>query len=160
MNPTLAAPWKAAENGYLTPETQQQFQAYSQSVAARLAALRDLEAHEESIARETSDLIFEVYPKVEKRLEGRHKTERDLQLILRYCGQAMLRDDLQFLEDQLLHWLRTMLVAFQFGNNCLRDSYIWLDQRCQSRLQPASYTLLKPALQAVLQIVPEGENRE
>lgn len=160
MTSELATIWKNTENSYLGAEQQQKLSTYAQSIALRMKALKDLEGIEDKICNETADLIFERYPKVEKRVDGREKTVRDLVLILRYCGQAMLREDMQFLEDQLLHWLRTMLVAFQFGNNCLKDSYIWLDQRCQHHLQAETYQYLKPYLQAVTQIVPEGENRE
>jgi hypothetical protein len=160
MSSTLEKIWQSTENNYLETQSQETLLHFSRSVEQRLSVLKDLEKVEEQICNETADLIFERYPKVEKRVDGREKTVRDLLLILRYCGQAMLRDDPQFLENQLLHWLRTMLVAFQFGNNCLADSYVWLDQRCQKHLEPASYNLLKPYLQAVIQIVPEGENRE
>lgn len=156
--PTAYAP--QTEDGYLSAADQQRLLDYSQTVEARLRALRELESQEDRICTDTTNLIFERYPKVEKRPDGRDKTIRDLALILRYCGLAMLRDDPQFLENQLLHWLRTMLVAFQFGNNCLADSYVWLDQRSQQSLSPESYELLRPYLKAVCQIVPEGENRE
>ncbi len=160
MSSTLEKVWLEIEDNYILPQGQDTLIQFSRSVEQRLSALADLEKVEEQICNETADLIFERYPKVEKRPDGREKTVRDLLLILRYCGQAMLRDDSQFLEDQLLHWLRTMLVAFQFGNNCLADSYVWLDQRCQHHLKPETYAYLKPFLQAVIQIVPEGENRE
>ncbi|PKL77221.1 MAG: hypothetical protein CVV27_06275 [Candidatus Melainabacteria bacterium HGW-Melainabacteria-1] len=149
-----------AENTYLDAAGEARLLDYASSIPTRLAAIEELAAQEASIASETSDLIFERYPKVEKRIEGREKTERDLILILRYCGEAMLRDDRAWLEEQLLHWLRTMLVAYRFGQGCLRDSYLWLDARCKQHLSAESYRLLAPYLNDVIQVVPEGENQD
>lgn len=159
VRPSAPALWPQ-NNTWLDSANEAQLRAYGESIGSRLRALNELQEHEARIARETADRIFERYPKVEKRIEGREKTERDLILILRYCGQAMLREDRDFLETQLLHWLRTMLVAYRFGSNCLRDSYLWLEELCRHSLSSESHYLLAPYLEDVIRVVPEGENRD
>jgi hypothetical protein len=132
---------------------------YAQSLDHRLQAISALEQHEEAILQETLTRIFEKYPKVEMRIEGREKTHRDLALILRYSAQAMLRDDVRFLEDKLLYWLATILHAFKFGDNCLHDSYVFLNEIVHKHLSESHYLLLKPCLERVIELVPEKENQ-
>lgn len=158
MNHALKQIFEHTDNAYLSADDMQLLTAYSASLSDRMAALQDLQQHEAKIAKETTDRIVEVYPKIAARIEGYEKTERDLVLIIRYCGQAMLRDDRQFLNDQLLYWLKTMLQAFKFGENVLYDSYVWMKEASARHLTPASYSLLEPYMNLVLEIVAEGEN--
>lgn len=155
--PNLLSVFQKDENAYPNSEMQSMLSDYSQSVNLRLAAFTELESVEKAILDKTCERIFEKYPKVEARVEGYEKTHRDMALILRYCGQAMLRNDMGFLEDRLLYWLATMLQAFKFGDNCLRDSYDWLDEETKQRLQAQHYELLQPYLQSVKDLVPEKE---
>jgi len=159
VSTALKSIFDSVDNRYLEPAESKQLLEYSQSIPERLTAVHDLQRHEASIAKELTDRIVDVYPKIAARIEGYEKTERDLLLILRYCGQAMLRNDPQFLNDQLLYWLKTMLQAFKLGENVLRDSYVWMKEISQTKLDAKSYALLEPYMNLVLDIVSEGENQ-
>lgn len=159
MTPTLISTLQATENTYLSPEAREQWQSFAESVPRGMVYLKNLENQEMAIVSDTTAYIMQRFPKVKARIEGHEKTLRDLQLILRYCGQAALRQDPQFLEDQLLQWLRTMLVAYKFGQDVLKDSYEKLIEDARTHLNPETYTWLEPYLKQVLDIVPQGENQ-
>ncbi len=145
------------DNRYVNAEEAKTLKTYATSLENRLAAVTALESHEEQILKQTLSRIFEKYPKVEKRIDGYEKTHRDLALILRYSAQAMLRDDVRFLEDKLLYWLATILHAFKFGENVLHDSYVYLNDEVSKQLTQTHYEMLKPYLQRVIELVPEKE---
>lgn len=155
----IHALFEKIDNRYPNPAETQEFKSYVEGLDNRLQAVSALEQHEETILQETLTRIFEKYPKVESRIEGREKTHRDLALILRYSAQALLRDDMRFLEDKLLYWLATILHAFKFGDNVLHDSYVFLNDAAQKHLQTSHYELLKPYLHRVLELVPEKESQ-
>lgn len=155
MNAQLQDIFKHNENRYLHSDEVQQIMSYAQTIPSRLNAVHDIQAKEAQICRACTDRIIKHYPNVGKRIHGYEKTERDLILILRYCAQAYLRNDLQFLEDQLLRWLATILQAYKFGDQVLKNSYIWLKDECKTYLEVSTFQALEPYLDQVIAIIPE-----
>ncbi|MBF2054593.1 MAG: hypothetical protein IGS03_14200 [Candidatus Sericytochromatia bacterium] len=160
MTKALSELFKEVDDRYLQSSEIQHLTSLVEAVPKRLDALMRLQQQEQVIADETAERVLATYPKTSARLNGAEKVSRDLVLTLRYCGQAMLRGEPQFLKDQLLYWLATVLQAFKFGEDVLRNSYIWLKESCQQHLSADDFALLSPYLELVIEIVPEGERAQ
>ena len=125
MNQEIRAMFTASAGRYPTKAEQALLRDWAGRVDQRLAALEELRNHEEKIIRYTVEEVMRTYPDFERRYpSGRARATRDITLTLRYCGQAMLRADLKFLEDELLLWMSTMLrgvALIQSGDTRLGD---------------------------------------
>jgi hypothetical protein len=80
----------------------------------RMAAARDVWRHEELVARATVNEILDLYPFREYHDRGPEKCIRDVVYVSRYATQAMLLRDTDWYRDKFLHWMRTMIQAFDF----------------------------------------------
>lgn len=153
MNSSLTKLLADAEGRYLTNEESRSILEYSTSLPARLEALKKIESIEEKLVTETVNYAFNQHPSMKQIPESYEKGLRDVTLVLRYCAQAMIRNDMRFLEDKLLFWLKTMFKSFSFEANFVKDTYIKLDQLCRKYLDEKEYQLLSPYIQECINVL-------
>jgi len=155
MNPEIRAMFTASAGRYPTKAEQALLRDWAGRVDQRLAALDELRSHEEKIIGDTIDEVMRTYPDFERRYpSGRARATRDITLTLRYCGQAMLRADLKFLEDELLLWMSTMLRGVALTAKFIEDTYVILRRACKNDLSKESFELVRPALELCVSVLP------
>ena len=146
MNHTLENMLIEAEGRYLSPEESRQLLKYAASLELRLAAMTALEKIEPKIVDEVLAIVWQRHPEFERaHHQAKERCRRDVTLVLRYCAQAMLREDEQFLQDKMLHWLHTILHSFHFGK-VIETTYRALPQRVEANLSAQYHQLLAPYL--------------
>ena len=148
MNRQIQEMYLAAEGRYLTRAEQAMLRDYATQLEARLAAMEEIQSKEAVIVEQTIKQIMDAYPDYEQRhKEARNKGTRDMSLVLRYATQAMVRNDLQYLDDALLTWFRTILKGVGFTGNFIEDSYKLLGRQASRELSPEVAALIAPYLQ-------------
>ncbi len=162
MNREIENILTASEGRYMTKAEQSVFREWSAGLEARFAAIDELQAKEEAIVRQTISDVFKAYPDFEKRMRGaRASCNRDLTLVLRYCGQALLRQDEEYLEDSLLSWMATILRGVGFAPDFVRDTYRTLGKHAGRELSPHHAELLRPFIElCVTRLASEQEEKE
>ncbi len=146
MNTEIKEMFSDAEGRYLEADESQKLKQFAQSLQSRLETMEAVKAAEKAIVSETLDAVWETHPEIESRYtKARENCTRDVTLVLRYCAMAMVREDMTFLRDKMLYWLRTILQAFQFGP-ILDTTYRVLPRRVEAHLTPGQVQLLAPYL--------------
>lgn len=126
---------------------------YAKTINFRINALKEIEKKEEKIIDETFDYMMDKFPSMSKFPAYTPKSKRDLKIILRYCGHAMLRDDVDFLNDQLLFWLKTIIHSFGFEDGVIRDTLVKMDDLCKRDIDPKVYNFLNPYLKNTINVL-------
>lgn len=148
MNNEIESMLRAAEGRYPTRAEQALLREWASRLEARLGALEELRAHEDAIVRQTMADVVKAYPEFDAKMRGgREAATRDLTLVLRYCGQAMLRGDARYLEESLLAWMATILRGLGFAGDFIADTYRTLHKHARAELTPAAAELLRPYLE-------------
>lgn len=146
----------------------------------RMAAARDVWRHEELVARATVNEILALYPFREYHERGPDKCIRDVVYVSRYATQSMLLRDTDWYRDKFLHWMRTMIQAFDFpardpelpGNRdnrypditseadrlpsnvaSIHDTYARLRAKYAEILQPEHFELMDVPLQTAVDVL-------
>lgn len=146
MNSAMMEMMTTVEGRYLTDEEVQRIHAYFEGFRSRVDAMRAIEAKEAAIVRDTIDEVWEKHPDFHTRHHAaREKAVRDVTLTLRYCAQAMVREDEEFLAEKLLFWLRTILRSFNMGQ-VIDTTYRTLARKAEAHLEPQHLELLGPYL--------------
>ena len=155
MNSRFESMFADAEGRYLAADEIQRMTSYTETLGARLAAMKAVEAAEDKIVEEVIDEVWKKHADFERRhVEARAKAKRDITLALRYCALAMVRDDDTFLTDKLLYWMRTILQAFHFGP-VIDTTYKALLLRSQAHLDARHFRLMEPYLKLTHQILTQ-----
>ena len=137
----------ASEGRYLTKPEQATIRDYAAQIGLRLAAMDELQAKEASIVEQTMRKIVSAYPDyLQQHLEARNKGNRDLTTILRHIAQAVLRDDPQWLDDNLLAWFSTILSGIGFSPGFIEESYKIFEQVAANELSQPSAELVCPLI--------------
>lgn len=146
MNAKMMELMTEVEGRYLTTEEVQRVEAYFEGFRKRIAAMRAIEAKEATIVRETIDEVWDKHPDFHTRHHAaREKAVRDVTLTLRYCTQAMVREDEEFLAEKLLFWLRTILRSFNMGQ-VIDTTYRTLARKAEQHLEREHLELIGPYL--------------
>lgn len=147
MNHEIETMLRAAEGRYPTRAEQALIREWASRLEARLGALEELRTREEAIVRQTMADVVKAYPEFDAKMRGgREAAIRDLSLVLRYCGQAMLRGDPRYLEETLLAWFATILRGLGFAREFIADTYKLLGKHAKAELSPQAGELLRPFL--------------
>ncbi len=185
QHPRLKMIFKAAESRQLTPQELEEYQRVVPEHTDRAEAAREIAKTEQAVVQKTVEDIFAIYP-----FEGNHpgaspKCLRDVRYVSAYATLAMLMEDPKWLEDKLLLWLRTILLAFEFpdraqgkkvlfggggdhggdgrGNELsppqrsIYDTYVRLRENYREVLTPNTYQLMEPYLQQAVDILPASQ---
>lgn len=155
MNSEIKAMLLACEGRYPTKAEQALLRDWAAKLEGRLTALEDIRQREEAIIGQTIDEVLRAYPDFEKRYkDARQSCTRDMTLVLRYCAQAMLRNDTQYLEDSILTWMATILRGVGFTSQFVEDTYKTMLKTAMRELPPASAELLRPYLELCVVTLP------
>lgn len=148
MNRQIMETLKNAEGRYLTKAEMSAMLEYAQKLGERLKAAEEVESKEESIIGKLMNEMSNAYPDFEKQYgRGMDKGTRDTGLVLRYAVQAMIRDDVSWLDTVILTWLNTILRGIGFTEGFVRDTYVMMERCCQAELSPETFTMLQPFVQ-------------
>ena len=140
---------------YPTEQDQKELIKYCKTIDFRLKVLREIESKEAIMIAKCVDNMLKNYPGMSKYDYVKEKTTRDMSIVLRYCCQSMVKDDPDFLKDQLLFWFRTIIQSFGFEKGVIRDTYKNMDDILKSELEPKSYKFIEPYIKIILEILPE-----
>jgi hypothetical protein len=147
MNNTIEQMFSEAEGRYLEPTEQSALTQYASSLEARLAAMRAIQEHESTIIENAVKSMFAAYPDAkQKHKHVQEKAVRDMTLVLRYCAMSMVRDSTEFLENQLLHWFRTIILSFEM-QQMVEHAYAQLIEEAKGSLDAAHFELIAPYLE-------------
>ncbi len=148
MNRQIMETLKNAEGRYLTKAETSSMLDYAQKLEARLRAAEEIQNKEESIISKLMSEMTNAYPDFQKQYgRGMEAGTRDTGLVLRYSTQAMIRDDVDWLDRVILTWLNTILRGIGFTEGFVRDTYVMMERCCQAELSPESFELLQPFVQ-------------
>jgi len=102
-----------AEGSYLSGAQMSQLEQYHRSFAQRLQTYQAIQKLEVEILAELSHRLSQGNPNWKQHftIEDQAKCTRDSSYLLRNCSLAMLLDDKDYLYDNFLHWLKTILVS-------------------------------------------------
>jgi len=151
MNPTIEEMMDDARGRYLEPAEQSTLTDFAETLEERLAAMRAVEEHEQQMVDEAVETMFQEHPDAASRHEFvKEKAKRDMILVLRYCALAMIRDDKEALDQQLLHWFATIVDAFEM-RDLLETSYRALLESAADRLDAEHFQWIKPYIERVIE---------
>lgn len=146
MNQEIEAMLCDAEGRYLEATEQSLLIDYANSLEDRLRTMRALQQHEATIVEATMEALFKEFPEMKTNHVDAHKKGlRDLTLVLRYNSMAMVRDSMEFLEQKLLHWFRTIIEAFDMSKP-LVYAYDQLEAQTQHLLSEEDFEFIAPYL--------------
>lgn len=155
MNTQFAKMFSDAEGGYLDDGDFEKLGNYASTLEARMRASKRIQQSEAELVEPAVQKMMNAFPELPaKHGDVRSKTGRDVTLVLRYCTLAMVRDDMPFLEQKLLYWLRTILQSF-FPRKVMDVTYRELANSCQRNLDAESLQLLGPYLKRTHEILTQ-----
>lgn len=154
MNKDIDTMMSACEGRYPTRAEQAILRAWAGRFEQRLAAIEEIRECEDKIVTQTVDEVLRNYPDFERRFKGGRQTcIRDETLVLRFCAQALLREDMHYLESGLLVWLSTILRGVGFTPKFIAYTYGVMIQAADRELSPGVAELLRPYLQRVVAVL-------
>lgn len=147
MNNTIEKMFSEAEGRYLEPTEQSALTQYASTLEKRLGAMRAIQEHESSVIDASVSSMLAKFPDAGKKHKHvAEKAARDMTLVLRYCAMSMVRDSTEFLENQLLHWFRTIILSFEM-QEMVEHAYGELIEQSKSQLEAEHYELIAPYLE-------------
>lgn len=171
--------WKNAESRHLSAAELERYARVTDQ-RVRVTAAQEIREVEARIVKEVVRSVFTKYPYEAHHDHATAKCIRDVRYVSAYATMAMLMDDVQWLDDKLLIWLRTILQAFEFPasvtkkkvlfaarsadpkmdgldakRQSIHDTYTRLRDGYREALTDSSYQLVRPALQRVVDTLTE-----
>jgi len=136
-----------AEGSYLSSAQMSQLEQYHRNFALRLQTYQALQKLEPEILAELSQRLTQGNPTWKQHFsaEDQAKCTRDSSYLLRNCALAMILDDKDYLYDNFLHWLKTILVSLDHVA-LHQQIYNPLRAILREKLPPAQAKLLEPYL--------------
>lgn len=142
-----------AETRYLKPEEIEAFKHYAISIAQSLKAYELLRDREVDIFQPIADQLVADFPEINQEI-----LERSLKnwlLILRSCAMAMLLNDRDYLQSNLLDWLKGIVTTRQ-TTEIESKIYQLLETRLTVMLAPQAVALLQPFLTQAKATILQG----
>jgi hypothetical protein len=146
MQATIEHIFDDVENRYLPQESLKQVHLYVKSLPERITAYRTLRDRETVILQKVADQLQKTFPDVPQ--EALERSLRYAMLTLRQCAMAMLMEDHNYLEDQLISWLRESVVIHGTAK-VDRVLYSYLKKVMVQALSAKQFTLLNPLVEQV-----------
>jgi hypothetical protein len=145
---------RTAEGRYFHPDERQAMLAKAATLPSRFQAADQVQQHEEAIVQAVMEAMQQRYPE-SSAIKGPAlaKTQNDVQLVLRFSAQAMVLDDLRWLDEKVLFWLRTILAAGNFTPQFSRDCFTLLREQVEKNVSPESARLLQPYLNRNIEVL-------
>lgn len=158
MNRQIMEIFKNAEGRYLTKSEFGTLRDYAQGLDQRIRASEEVEQREDSIISKLMSEMMRAYPDFEKQYgRASEAGTRDTGLVLRYSAQAMVRNDLEWLDSSLLNWMNTILKGVGLTEGFIRDTYVMMQRVCQAELSPETFELLQPYIQRAQAVLSARE---
>ena len=147
---------QSAVGRYFAPAEREQFLSEAGSLPRRFEASDALAGREEAALKATVSDLQQRYPNFAKHHDqGWAKCYRDMQVVLRQDALALVLDDVQWLEDTTLLWLRSMLAASNLTPKFCGDAFTLLREHVQAELTAEHYELLRPFLDRNVEVLSE-----
>lgn len=111
------------EDRYPNENEREQLIAFATSINARKTALLEIQKIEHQVALYCVETTHRTYPRfVQYHKLGKEKGIRDMQLLLGAAAKAMFLNDLDYLNNQVLIWIRTLFRALNFTPKFMLDT--------------------------------------
>jgi hypothetical protein len=144
MHPTFAGVFDDAENRYLPTDSLKSIHRYVKSVPLRISVYRLLRDNECKIMQVVADRLVADFGETAAEATIERSVSHGL-LVLRHCAMAMLMDNAQQLEPQLLGWLRESMQIH--GTDQLDTAlYRYLRQVLTKAINPQQLAVIDPLL--------------
>lgn len=132
---------------YPTADERDRLLAYAGSIGGRAVAADEMAALAGPVTDAVMARMKQLYPNVPRfHAAGYEKGYRDNRLLLEYMTKAMLLDDVQLLNDQVLTWVRTLFKSFNFTPKFMRDNFALMRDEVRTRAKPRTFALMEPFL--------------
>jgi small-conductance mechanosensitive channel len=156
MNSQLQSLVVGAEGRYFHPDERQALLARAASLPERFQAAEQVQEHEEAIVQAVMEEMQQRHPE-SSAIKGPAlaKTQNDVQLVLRFDVQAMILDDVRWLDEKVLFWLRTILAAGNFRPDFSRDCFTLLREQLARHTSPHTAALLEPYLKRNIEVLSD-----
>lgn len=113
MNHLLNSMISRAEGDYLGQDAQEAIIDFVSELPERFHLMNEVAEAEQVILEETLERFYTRFPMVAQRHRvASPRGHRDLRLVLRYSAMAYVLDDLRYLDEKLLSWLRPILHSY------------------------------------------------
>lgn len=100
--------------------------AHQQAVKAALPLAQSLKVNETRVMYQVSDKLFAKYPDILQRHKMCDvKARRDMKLTTIYLMYGLLLNDVDYVNQRMGWWFRTILNAFGFGRELVADAYTY-----------------------------------
>jgi hypothetical protein len=144
MHPTFAGVFDDAENRYLPTDSLKSIHRYVKSVPLRISVYRLLRDNECKIMQVVADRLVADFGETAAEATIERSVSHGL-LVMRHCAMAMLMDNAQQLEPQLLGWLRESMQIH--GTDQLDTAlYRYLRQVLTKAINPQQLAVIDPLL--------------
>jgi len=138
------------DSRYPTKEEEQTILGWASSLPRRLQVADLVQKHEERLVSESIEEMKRRYPRFHPLHDrGWEKSNRDMQLVLRYAVQGMVADDADMPRDKLFAWLCTIIKGMGMTTQFSRDSYVILTERLRKHLPADAFATLEPYMARV-----------
>jgi hypothetical protein len=156
MNLQIQSLSRAAEGRYFRPEERQALLTRATTLPNRFQAADEVQEREDAIVQAVMEAMQQRFPE-SSALKGPAfaKTQNDIQLVLRFNVQAMVLDDMCWLDEKVLFWLRTILAAGSFTPQFSRDCFTQLRMQVEKNISPESMALLQPYLNRNIEVLSD-----
>jgi hypothetical protein len=146
----------SAEGRYFHADERQALLDKAGSLPDRFHASDEVQEREEAIVRSVMDEMQQLHPE-SPAIHGPAlaKTQNDVQLVLRFNVQAMILDDRHWLDERVLFWLRTILMAGNFSPQFSHDCFTLLRQQVAKNISPQALALLQPYLDRNIEVLSD-----
>lgn len=181
LDPKLEPLFKEAEARHFRDDELDAIAAHRPELKPRCEAARAIRTKDVAIINKVVKEVFSQYDYDAHHDYANAKCPRDVRYVVAYCCAAMIADDIRWLEDKLLIWLKTILQAFAFparkpgsGGALFSDKelegklaelpqktqsiyhcYYRLRQEMAKELEAAHYQLIEPYLTRSLDVLTE-----
>ncbi|MBY0526794.1 MAG: hypothetical protein K2R98_25605 [Gemmataceae bacterium] len=140
------------DSRYPTREEEQLVLGWAESLPRRLQAAQTVQQTETAIIAASIEEMKRRWPRFQPLHDrGWEKSQRDMQLCLRYSVQAMLVEDADMPRDKLFIWLGTVVKAMGMTTQFVRDSYTILKDQCRKQLPADAYRMMETYLDRLIQ---------
>jgi len=175
MNSQLRSEFKDAEARHWTTKEFSVLLTHDKSAQTRIDVARVCYDNETRAVDEAIDAIFEIYPYHDCHEFSTEKCARDVTNVSTYAIHSMLIDDLDWFNEKLLFWLRTILQSFDFparskpketlmfgnseiteiinslpaGRQSIFETYYLLEENYKKHLSEEQFEIFRPFISTV-----------
>ncbi len=132
---------------------------YARSMSARKAALLEIQKVDHEIAVYAIDILLKQYPRFSRYHPlSREKGIRDMHLIIGAAGKTMFLNDIEWLNNHMLIWVRTIFRSINMTPKFLLDGFNHMRDGVKRYTSPQTFALMEPVIAhvtAFLSDIPE-----